>query len=70
MLRLEVDRQTCMSSGQCYVVHPRLVQPDEEDIPVPTADAFPEADRADLEDVVKVCPTGALRLVEVDAPAG
>ncbi|MCK9485678.1 MAG: ferredoxin [Dehalococcoidia bacterium] len=64
MPRLVVDRDTCMSSGQCYMVQPRLLQPDEEDIPVPTAEEFPEEDREALMDAVHACPTGALSIQE------
>lgn len=64
MLRIEVDENTCMRSGQCYVTHPELLQPDDDDLPVPTQDEFDESEREAIEDVVSVCPTGAIRLIE------
>jgi ferredoxin len=69
MPRLTIDRDQCMRTGQCYTRYPELLQPDDDDMPVPVRDRFDEAERAKLEDVAGLCPTGAIALVEDEEPA-
>jgi len=64
MPRLEINRDTCMRSGQCYVVQPRLLQPDDEDIPVPTQREFPEEERVPMQEAANVCPTGSITVAD------
>ena len=64
MPRLEIDREQCLRTGQCYTRYPELLHPDEDDMPLPRRERFDESDRAKLEDLVDLCPTSAIMLVE------
>lgn len=64
MPRIELDRENCLSTGQCYLAHPELLRADDEDFPEPVKPEFDESERPAIEDVVGICPNQALRIVD------
>lgn len=64
-VRIEVDQDTCISSGKCVADLPALFRFDDDELAelVPGAPLPPDAA---LVDLVRTCPSGALRLFEGD----
>jgi len=64
MPRIDVDRDACLNTGQCYLAHPELLRADDDDFPQPVRPEFDESERPALEVVVGICPNQALRVVD------
>jgi ferredoxin len=63
-MRLTVDRNVCMRSGQCSYLHPELFREDDDGFPIVLVE-HPEGEQlAAAEDAAELCPSGAIRLVE------
>jgi ferredoxin len=64
-LRVEIDRDFCISSGTCVADAPELVRFDDDELAelVPGA-AFPPD--AALLGLARTCPSGALRVFDGD----
>lgn len=62
MLRITVDRQACEGYANCVIAAPDALELDSEGIAVATREEFPLQLRSELEEAVRSCPTGALRL--------
>lgn len=64
MPKLTIDLTICKKSGQCYYMQPDLVRRGPENLPNIIAAEVP-ADMADAaEELLDVCPTGAIDLVD------
>jgi ferredoxin len=59
-LTVEIDRRTCIGSGNCVKVAPALFRMDDEGIAAFAAGAG-SADRETLLDSLAVCPVEAIR---------
>ena len=59
-LTVEIDRRTCIGSGNCVKVAPELFQLDDEGIAAFAAGAD-RTSRETLVESIVVCPVGALR---------
>jgi ferredoxin len=68
--RLRVDWPACKANGLCAEVVPDLVRRDEWGYPLIAVKPVPDALTQLAERAVLQCPTQALRLVEVETPAG
>ena len=63
-MRLVIDYQKCRKSGQCSYLHAELIRADPNGTPRVIVEAISEALREAAEDVVDLCPSGAIALVE------
>jgi ferredoxin len=63
-MRLVIDYKKCLKSGQCSYLHPELIKADADGTPHVIIEQIGEDLRADAEDVVDLCPSGAIALVE------
>ena len=70
MLRVEINYQTCLKTGQCYYLHSEAFRPRDDDFPEPTEREYPEALREALEEAADLCPTQSISLVESAASGG
>ncbi len=50
MLRIEINYQTCLKTGQCYYLHGEAFRQKDDDFPEATEQEFPEEMREALED--------------------
>jgi len=59
-LRVQIDRDTCIGSGNCTKVAPEVFDLDDELIATFRDEATGEVDREKLLEAVRVCPVYAL----------
>jgi ferredoxin len=63
-MRVVADRDVCISAGNCVMVAPAVFDQDDDGIVMVLADEVPQDEEDHARDAVKLCPSGALRLVE------
>ncbi len=64
MLRIEINYQTCLKTGQCYYLHAEAFRQKDDDFPEATKNEFPDEVREALEDAADLCPTQSIKIVE------
>ena len=65
-MRLTVDRNVCLRSGQCSYLHPELFKEGDDGFPIVLVE-HPEGEQlAGAEDAAELCPSGAIRLLADD----
>ncbi len=63
--KIVIDLDTCIRTGQCYYMHPKLVAMREDAYPqVINPQSVAEADMQEVETLLDVCPVGAISLVD------
>ena len=66
-MKVHVDQQRCVGSGQCARTVPEVFdQRDEDGIVVLLVSVVPDAMRAKLQKAEELCPSQAIRLEVVD----
>jgi cytochrome P450/ferredoxin len=63
-VRVEADRDLCISAGNCVMSAPAVFDQDDDGIVVVLADEVPEGAETHVRDAVKLCPAEALRIVD------
>ncbi|OBY32937.1 ferredoxin [Mycolicibacter kumamotonensis] len=64
-MKLTADQNICASSGQCVGLAPRVFDQRDEDGVVVVLDDNPPEELADaVAQAVRVCPSGAIKIVE------
>jgi ferredoxin len=63
-MRITVDRATCLRSGQCTYLHPKLFKEGEDGYPVVIVEELTPELEAEAEDAADVCPSGAIDVEE------
>jgi ferredoxin len=63
--RLRVDWPNCKAHGLCAEIAPEIIHLDEWGYPIVDSGAVPSADLSTARKAVQVCPTLALRLVDI-----
>jgi len=63
-MRLVIDYQKCRKSGQCSYLHAELITSDSDGTPRVIVETISENLHEAAEDVVDLCPSGAIALVE------
>lgn len=63
-MRITVDREKCLRSGQCTYMHPKLFQEDEDGYPVVLVEEVPAELEEEAKDAAEICPSGAIALAE------
>jgi ferredoxin len=62
-VKLSIDADTCISSGECCYNHPDLFQFGEDSVPVVhVAEVETEHQRVEALQAIEVCPSGAISL--------
>jgi len=63
-MKLSVDRKTCLRSGQCTYLHPKLFKEGEDGYPVVLVEDVPDDLKQEAEDAADICPSGAIVIEE------
>jgi len=61
-MKVTVVRTTCLRSGQCTYMHPKVFKEGPDGFPVVLHDPVPPELEADAEDASEICPSGAIKL--------
>ncbi len=65
--KIVIDLDTCIRTGQCYYMHPRLVSAREDSYPqVINPRPVAEADMQEVETLLDVCPVGAISVIDAE----
>lgn len=68
-MRIDVDRDACISAGNCVMSAPEVFDQDDDGIVVLLADPVPDDEQDHAREAVKLCPAQALKVAQ-DPPAG
>lgn len=68
-MRIDADRDACISAGNCVMSAPEVFDQDDDGIVVLLADPVPDAEHEHAREAVKLCPAQALK-VAPDPPSG
>lgn len=62
--RIRIDLNSCLRTGQCFYMHPKLVREAERGYPAPVdPDGVTDpAERSEAEMLLDACPAGAITL--------
>ncbi|HET6734762.1 ferredoxin [Mycobacterium sp.] len=63
-MRVEADRDVCISAGNCVMVAAAVFDQDDDGIVMVLVDEVPETEEQHVEEAVKLCPSQALRLAD------
>jgi len=61
-VKVEADRDLCISAGNCVMSAPAVFDQDDDGIVVLLVDEVPDGEEAHVRDAVKLCPAEALRI--------
>jgi ferredoxin len=61
-MHIEVDRDACISAGNCTMSAPEVFDQDDDGIVELLADPVPEAEEDRTREAVRLCPVSALRI--------
>jgi ferredoxin len=62
-MKLEADRDACISSGNCVMISAELFDQDDDGVVVLLTEDVPESEEDHAREAVKICPASVLRLV-------
>ncbi|TQR86245.1 ferredoxin [Mycobacterium hodleri] len=62
-MKLEANRDACISSGNCVMTSEALFDQDDDGVVVILAEDVPEAEEDHAREAVDICPASVLRLV-------
>jgi ferredoxin len=63
-MRIDADRDVCISAGNCVMSAPAVFDQDDDGIVVLLTDPVPDAERDRAREAVKLCPSTALRVAQ------
>ena len=63
-MKIEADRELCIAAGNCVLSAEAVFDQDDDGIVLLLADEVPEGEEERVREAVKLCPSGALRLVD------
>jgi ferredoxin len=63
-MRLVINYNKCLKSGQCSYLHAELIKADADGTPRVIVEKISDDLCANAEDAVDLCPSGAIALVE------
>jgi ferredoxin len=61
-MRIDADRDACISAGNCVMSAPELFDQDDDGIVVLLADPVPDGEQEHARKAVKLCPAAALKV--------
>ena len=62
MVRVQADRDVCISAGNCVMAAGALFDQDEDGIVVVLVDEVPEGEEDSAREAVRLCPSQALQV--------
>jgi len=63
MMRLTIDRDRCVASGQCVMLAPDVFDQGDDGIVILLTDSV-EGDSQNIVDSIRICPSAAINLVD------
>lgn len=63
-MRVTVNKEKCLRSGQCMYMHPKLFEEGADGYPVVLFEEVPEELKPEAEDAAEICPSGAITVIE------
>jgi ferredoxin len=64
VVKVEADREVCISAGNCAMAADAVFDQDEDGIVVVLVDDVPEGEEDHTREAVRLCPSQALRIVD------
>ncbi len=64
MVKIEADRELCIGAGNCVLSAEAVFDQDDDGIVVLLAEEVPDGEEERVREAVKLCPSGALKLVD------
>jgi ferredoxin len=64
MTKVLADRDLCISAGMCVMTTQVVFDQDDDGLVVLLTDDVPDDERARVDDAVRLCPSGALKVQE------
>ncbi|BBY18044.1 ferredoxin [Mycolicibacterium litorale] len=61
-MKIEADRDACISAGNCVMSAPEVFDQDDDGIVVLLADPVPDGELENARAAVRLCPASALRV--------
>jgi ferredoxin len=65
MTKVLADRDLCISAGMCVMTTQVVFDQDDDGLVVLLTDEVPDDERARVDDAVRLCPSGALKVQEL-----
>jgi ferredoxin len=63
-MRIEVDADKCIASGQCVLIAPEVFDQDDQGYVIVLDDSPGNEFREAMEEAVLICPAAVIRIVE------
>jgi ferredoxin len=63
-MKIEIDRRSCLKSGQCSYLHPELFERDGDDFPIAKTEQVSGSLIEGAEEAIELCPASAITLVD------
>jgi ferredoxin len=63
-VKVQADRDVCISAGNCVMAASAVFDQDEEGIVMLLVDEVPEGEEGNVREAVKLCPSEALRIAD------
>jgi ferredoxin len=63
-MKIEINRRSCLKSGQCSYLHPELFERDGDDFPIAKTEQVSESLIEGAEEAIELCPASAITLVD------
>jgi ferredoxin len=64
MVKVEADRDVCISAGNCVMAAGAVFDQDDDGIVMVLVDEVPHDEEEHARDAVKLCPSQALRVID------
>lgn len=64
MVKVQADRDVCISAGNCVMTAGAVFDQDDDGIVVVLVDEVPEGEEDHARQAVRLCPSEALRVVD------
>lgn len=64
MVRVQADRDVCISAGNCVMAADAVFDQDDDGIVVVLVDEVPEGEQDHVREAVRLCPSQALRVAD------
>jgi ferredoxin len=64
VVRVQADRDVCISAGNCVMAADAVFDQDDDGIVVVLVDEVPEGEQDHVREAVRLCPSQALRIAD------
>ena len=63
-MKVVIDKERCLMSGECYYNHPEIFRMDDEGYPVVLIDQLERQALQQVNEAIEVCPAVAISLTD------